>query len=89
MPCRDSPVQMSGLDPMSREEILRIQLPTVLPTRANTQVGARHPNWVVWDTLLGEKDLQGEKGKLQITPTCGFCLSPWVMVLSHTGHDRQ
>lgn len=62
MPYRDSSVQMSGLDAMSCEDILRIQLPTVLPTRENTQVGARHPDWMVWDSLLGEKDLRGEKG---------------------------
>lgn len=58
-------MQMSGLDPTSCEEIFRIQLPTVLPVRANTLVGARHLSWMVWDSLLGEKDLQGEKGSTQ------------------------
>lgn len=76
-----SPMQMSGLDPTSCEEILRMQLPTVLPASANTLVGARHPSWMVWDSLLGEKGRR-EAPKLRITPTCGFCLSPRVMVLS-------
>lgn len=65
MPRRDSPVQMSGLDPKSCEEIMGIQLPTALPSRANTQAGARHPKWMVWNSLLGEKELQGEKGSAQ------------------------
>lgn len=55
-------MQMSGLDLTSCEEILGIKLPTVLPPRANSLVGARHPNRMVWDSLLGENDLQGARG---------------------------
>lgn len=58
-------MQMSGLDPTSSEEIMGIQLPTALPSRANTLVGARHPKWMVWDSIPGEKELQGEKGSAQ------------------------
>lgn len=58
-------MQMPGLDLTSCEEILGIWLPPVLPTRANSLLGARQSNWMVWDSLLGEKDLQGDKGNTQ------------------------
>lgn len=62
-----------------------IQLPTALPSRANTQAGARHPKWMVWDSIPGEKELQGEKGSAQAQT---LSLSR-VMVLSPPAPGRE